>query len=163
MSAEDDDDGRGRKRARKSRWDTTTPSEGERALTMSQPGAATTTTTSVAPPPGMFGTGPSAEGGTIALPDAAAIHAHLASKGVLTAPVAPKSDDPEIVRRFAKFQDVNQRLAMRDFRDERDESERSPSPPPKYNRFGVKVNTREARMKDKLYRCLLYTSDAADE
>ena len=143
MSAGDDDDGRGRKRARKSRWDTTDDANNAVALT----------TSSVAPPPGMFGTGPSAEATEIVLPDAAAIHAHLAAKGVLAAPVVvPKSDDPEVMRRFAKFQDVNQRLATRDFRDEREESDRSPSPPPKYNKFGVKVNTREARMKDKLYR-----------
>ena len=90
----------------------------------------------------------------MALPDAAAIHAHLASKGVVTANAfrALETDDPETARRYAKYQDVQQRLTVRDFVDERPESDRSPSPPPKYNRFGVKVNTREARMKDKLYR-----------
>ena len=129
----DDDDARGRKRARKSRWDTTESDGGADAANASA----------------RFGTGSG-----VVLPDAAAIHAHLASKGVVTANAfrALETDDPETARRYAKYQDVQQRLTMRDFVDERPESDRSPSPPPKYNRFGVKVNTREARMKDKLYR-----------
>lgn len=40
---------------------------------------------------------------------------------------------------------------MWDFVDEWLESDWSLSSSSKYNRFGVKVNTREARMKDKLY------------
>ena len=99
----------------------------------------------VAPAP-RFGTGVSAGGGGIALPDAAAIQAHLASKGVVVANAAPtlRTDDPETAKRFAKYQDVSQRLTMRDFTDDRPESDRSP-PPPKYNKFGVKVNTAAGR------------------
>lgn len=130
---------RGRKRQRKSRWDTTDEDGGDASGVAAAP---------------RFGTGMSAGGGGIVLPDAAAIQAHLASKGVVAANAAQtlNTDDPETARRFAKYQDVSQRLTMRDFTDDRPESDRSPSPPPKYNKFGVKVNTREARMKDKLYR-----------
>ena len=137
----------GRPRKRKSRWD-------------ADDGAADETREIAAMGDGSrFGTGPSmveqdAGDGPVALPDAAAIHAHLASRGVVSASAMTtlRTDDPEVTRKFAKYQDVSQRLAMRDFTDDRPESDRSPSPPPKYNRFGVKVNTREARMKDKILR-----------
>lgn len=137
----------GRPRKRKLRWD-------------ADDGAAVETREIAAMGDGSrFGTGPSmveqdAGDGPVALPDAAAIHAHLASRGVVSASAMTtlRTDDPEVTRKFAKYQDVSQRLAMRDFTDDRPESDRSPSPPPKYNRFGVKVNTREARMKDKILR-----------
>ena len=45
---------------------------------------------------------------------------------------------------------MTQRIEARDFRDERPERERSPSPPPKYDRHGARTNTREHRMEAKL-------------
>ena len=135
----DESEREGRPRKRKSRWDD--DADDGALVGVASEGAL------------RFGTGPSASE-QIVLPDAAAIHAHLASKGVVSASAisALNTDDPEVARRHAKYQDVSQRLAMRDFTDDRAEGDRSPSPPPKYNRFGVKVNTREARMKDKLLR-----------
>ena len=142
----DGDGERGRKRARKSRWDDDDGSASAAEALVNVP----------APPVPRFGGGNAGSGGSFALPDAAAIQARLASKGVVsaaaTAATTLSTTDPEAARRFAKYQDVSQRLTMRDFRDDRPEGDRSPSPPPKYNKFGVKVNTREARVKDRLYR-----------
>ena len=65
-------------------------------------------------------------------------------------PTPADSDDPEVVRQYAKYLDANQRLDARDFRDERLEHERSPSPPPRYDARGARVNTREHRIEQKL-------------
>ena len=161
----DEDVDRGRKKARKSRWDTpstttTTHSTTTPWTTTAVDDACTKAIASDERGRGnwnQFGEHP------IVLPDAKAIEAHVkrAASGMMTfgaiapkvaAQQAPRSDDPEVTRAYAKYVDRTQRLTMRDFRDDRAESDRSPSPPPKYDRFGVKVNTREARMKDKLFR-----------
>lgn len=146
----EDEEQRGRKRTRKSRWDddaTTTTTTGDGSALVTVPGPPTTNQQ-------RFGN--AGANASFALPDAAAIQARLASKGVVsaaaTAAMTLSTTDPEAARRFAKYQDVSQRLTMRDFTDDRPESDRSPSPPPKYNKFGIKVNTREARVKDRLYR-----------
>lgn len=153
-----DEEQRGRKRTRKSRWDdddeaattTTTRTTGDKSS-----GSALVTVPGP-PPTSQQRFGNAGANASFALPDAAAIQARLASKGVVsaaaTAAMTLSTTDPEAARMFAKYQDVSQRLTMRDFKDDRPESDRSPSPPPKYNKFGVKVNTREARVKDRLYR-----------
>ena len=70
--------------------------------------------------------------------------------GAVDGPSPADSDDPEVVRQHARYVDVTQRIEARDFRDERPERERSPSPPPKYDRHGARTNTREHRMEAKL-------------
>ena len=60
--------------------------------------------------------------------------------GATDGPSPADSDDPEVVRQHARYVDVNQRIEARDFRDERPERERSPSPPG-YDARGARTNT----------------------
>ena len=96
----------------------------------------------------------------------AAIKAHLASiaaklqggpadgaYGVGAAdggPTPAESDDPEVVKQYAKYVDITDRVRSGYFADERPEHARSPSPPPQYDKYGVRTNTRELRIKAKL-------------
>ena len=56
----------------------------------------------------------------------------------------------EVVRQYARYTDVAQRIASNDFYDDRPEHARSPSPPPKYDTNGVRQNTRDMRVREKL-------------
>ena len=59
------------------------------------------------------------------------------------------SGNPEIVKLHTDLADVD-RLIRSGAEDTRPEHERSPSPPPIYDSQGVRLNTREVRMKEKL-------------
>jgi splicing factor 1 len=70
-------------------------------------------------------------------------------------PTPADSDDPEVVARYLRFVEASRKLDERDFTDNRHTRERSPSPPPKYDNRGARVNTREWRMEQKLKgKCL---------
>ena len=65
-------------------------------------------------------------------------------------PTPAESDDPEVVKQYAKYVDITDRVRSGYFADERPEHARSPSPPPQYDKYGVRTNTRELRIKAKL-------------
>jgi len=137
------DEREGRPRKRKSRWES---AAGDGAGTIGTGTAvpdASAVEARLAGIVGKFGVQPSSR---------APAHLGLA-QGVGAAdggPTPADSDDPEVVRQYAKYLDANQRLDARDFRDERPERERSPSPPPRYDARGARVNTREHRIEQKL-------------
>jgi hypothetical protein len=134
------DEREGRPRKRKSRWES---AAGDGAGTGTGVPDASSVEARLAGIVGKFGVQPSSR---------APAHLGLA-QGVGAAdggPTPADSDDPEVVRQYAKYLDANQRLEARDFRDERPEHERSPSPPPRYDARGARVNTREHRIEQKL-------------
>ena len=138
-------DREGRPRKRRSRWETTggdddAPTTGS-ALALVQGGAAEAVKAHLA---GIAARLTGARGGP---GDLGGPHGVGAVDG---GPSPADSDDPEVVRQHARYVDVTQRIDARDFRDERPERERSPSPPPKYDRHGARTNTREHRMEAKL-------------
>ncbi|WPT14450.1 Splicing factor-like protein 1 [Picochlorum sp. SENEW3] len=61
------------------------------------------------------------------------------------------SGDPEIVRMHQELAEIDRKIRQ-GVEDTRPEHERSPSPPPIYDSQGVRLNTREVRMKEKLTR-----------
>ena len=65
-------------------------------------------------------------------------------------PSPAESDDPEVVKMYAKYVDITDRVRSGYFADERPEHARSPSPPPQYDKHGVRTNTRELRIKGRL-------------
>ena len=144
----------GRPRKRKSRW--------EDADAASASASAAAGASALAPGSALALIGGGGAGG---VPNAQAIKAHLAAiaarhgvqgefSGSLGAaeggPTPADSDDPEVVRSYAKYNDCCQRLNAGDFVDVRAEHERSPSPPPRYDKYGNRTNTRDMRMRDKL-------------
>ena len=136
------DEREGRPRKRKSRWESAA-GDGAGTGTGTAVPDASAVEARLAGIVGKFGVQPSSR---------APAHLGLA-QGVGAAdggPTPADSDDPEVVRQYAKYLDANQRLDARDFRDERPERERSPSPPPRYDARGARVNTREHRIEQKL-------------
>ena len=131
------DEREGRPRKRKSRWESAA-GDGAGTGTGTAVPDASAVEARLAGIVGKFGVQPSSR---------APAHLGLA-QGV--GPPSADSDDPEVVRQYAKYLDANQRLDARDFRDERPERERSPSPPPRYDARGARVNTREHRIEQKL-------------
>ena len=115
------DEREGRPRKRKSRWESAA-GDGAGTGTGTAVPDASAVEARLAGIVGKFGVQPSSR---------APAHLGLA-QGVGAAdggPTPADSDDPEVVRQYAKYLDANQRLDARDFRDERPERERSPSPP----------------------------------
>ena len=137
-------DREGRPRKRRSRWETTAGNDDNTttgsALALVQGGAAEAVKAHLA---GIAARLTGARGGP---GDLGGPH----GVGAVDGPSPADSDDPEVVRQHARYVDVTQRIEARDFRDERPERERSPSPPPKYDRHGARTNTREHRMEAKL-------------
>ena len=132
------DEREGRPRKRKSRWES---AAGD--------GAGTGTGTAV-PDASAVGAPPALSASSACSLRRARRHLGLA-QGVGAAdggPTPADSDDPEVVRQYAKYLDANQRLDARD--SGRPERERSPSPPPRYDARGARVNTREHRIEQKL-------------
>ena len=62
---------------------------------------------------------------------------------------AARSDNPAVKRMYERLADLSRRLLTGDLGIP-PEGERSPSPPPVYDRRGVRVNTRDVRARDKL-------------
>lgn len=60
------------------------------------------------------------------------------------------SGDPVVVGMHQDLADVERKLRAGVFVDPRPEHERSPSPPPVYDSQGIRLNTRETRIKEKL-------------
>jgi len=60
------------------------------------------------------------------------------------------SGDPEVVELHKKLADLERRIRSGLLEDTRPEHERSPSPPPIYDSAGVRLNTREVRLKEKM-------------
>ncbi|XVF53624.1 hypothetical protein PTKIN_Ptkin05aG0113400 [Pterospermum kingtungense] len=58
--------------------------------------------------------------------------------------------DPEIQKLKADLSEVNDRLQKPELHDDRPEHDRSPSPEPLYNNLGMRINTREVRLRQKL-------------
>lgn len=61
--------------------------------------------------------------------------------------------NPETLELQRQLNNINQKLQLLQagkYVDDREEGDRSPSPPPVYNEMGVRVNTREQRAKEKL-------------
>ncbi|KAJ6840713.1 branchpoint-bridging protein-like [Iris pallida] len=56
----------------------------------------------------------------------------------------------EVVKLHAQLYEITRKLQSREVVDERPDDERSPSPPPIYNNLGIKINSREARLREKL-------------
>ena len=60
-------------------------------------------------------------------------------------------ENPVVEDHYKRFYDLSGKLQRREFTDPRPERERSPSPPPKYDKVtGFKINSRELRMRDKI-------------
>lgn len=56
----------------------------------------------------------------------------------------------EVVKLHAQLYEITQKLQAREVVDERPDGERSPSPPPVYNNLGIKINSREVRLRENL-------------
>ncbi|KAJ6836763.1 branchpoint-bridging protein-like [Iris pallida] len=56
----------------------------------------------------------------------------------------------EVVKLHAQLFEITQKLQAREVVDERPDGERSPSPPPLYNDLGMKINSREIRLRETL-------------
>ncbi len=95
--------------------------------------------------------------------DPTKILAHLAAKGfvsgsgdagetsTLNGLKRTPHPNPVVEDHYKRFYDLSGKLQRRDFQDRRPERERSPSPPPKYDKVtGFKINSRELRMRDKI-------------
>ena len=63
-----------------------------------------------------------------------------------------ESGRPELVKLYTELAEVERQIRAGEFVDTRPEQERSPSPPPIYDAHGVRLNTREVRMKEKMGR-----------
>jgi splicing factor 1 len=62
---------------------------------------------------------------------------------------APISDDPHIRELHEELNEVSRKILNNEL-DIPPEGERSPSPEPVYDRMGIRLNTREVRVKDRL-------------
>ncbi|KAI3458168.1 hypothetical protein Pfo_014831 [Paulownia fortunei] len=60
------------------------------------------------------------------------------------------SIDPKIISLRVKLMEINKKLQSSEIYDERPAGERSPSPEPVYNNLGIRINTRDARIRKKL-------------
>ncbi|CDP05215.1 unnamed protein product [Coffea canephora] len=58
--------------------------------------------------------------------------------------------DPEINDLKMQLVEINSKLQSSDVQDDRPEEERSPSPEPMYNNLGIRINTREVRLRRRL-------------
>ncbi|KAL0299506.1 UNVERIFIED_CONTAM: Splicing factor-like protein 1 [Sesamum radiatum] len=58
--------------------------------------------------------------------------------------------DPKIINKKVKLLEINKKLQSPEIYDERPEGERSPSPEPVYNNLGMRINTRDVRVRKKL-------------
>lgn len=58
--------------------------------------------------------------------------------------------DPLAQKLRTELVEINNKLKNSEFRDDRPEEKRSPSPPPVYNNLGIRINTREVRLRAKL-------------
>ncbi|XP_059667061.1 splicing factor-like protein 1 [Cornus florida] len=58
--------------------------------------------------------------------------------------------DPEIQELNVKLLEINRKLQRSELHFGRPEGERSPSPEPVYNNLGIRINTREVRLREKL-------------
>ncbi|KAK9291429.1 hypothetical protein L1049_019376 [Liquidambar formosana] len=58
--------------------------------------------------------------------------------------------DPNIQKLKSRLLVVNSKLKSSTLHDDRPEEERSPSPQPVYNNLGIRINTREVRLREKL-------------
>ncbi|XP_058205867.1 splicing factor-like protein 1 [Rhododendron vialii] len=58
--------------------------------------------------------------------------------------------DPKIQKLKLRLSELNSKLLSSELHDDRPEEKRSPSPEPKYNNLGIRTNTREARLREKL-------------
>lgn len=58
--------------------------------------------------------------------------------------------DPEFQGLKSKLAEINSKLERSEVHDDRPEAERSPSPQPVYNNLGIRINTREVRLRNKL-------------
>ncbi|KAF8008570.1 hypothetical protein BT93_K2285 [Corymbia citriodora subsp. variegata] len=66
--------------------------------------------------------------------------------------VLESDSDPEIVKLKGKLAELNYELQKPVLHDVRPAEKRSPSPEPVYNDLGIRVNTREVRLRDELVR-----------
>ena len=89
--------------------------------------------------------------------DPSKIFKHLAAKGfgqntdVLNGLTRQPHENPVVEDHYKRFYDLSGKLQRREFTDPRPERERSPSPPPKYDKVtGFKINSRELRVRDKI-------------
>ncbi|PSS33087.1 Branchpoint-bridging protein [Actinidia chinensis var. chinensis] len=60
--------------------------------------------------------------------------------------------DPEIQKLKVRLSDINSKLLSPELHDDRPEKERSISPKPVYNNLGLRINTREVRLREKLIK-----------
>lgn len=58
--------------------------------------------------------------------------------------------DPEISRLKTELVEINSKLQSSDLKDDRPEEDRSPSPEPIFNNLGIRINTREVRLRRRL-------------
>ncbi|KAI8032672.1 Splicing factor-like protein 1 [Camellia lanceoleosa] len=58
--------------------------------------------------------------------------------------------DPKIQKLKLRLSELNSKLLSSEFHDDRPEEERSPSPQPVYNNLGIRINTRQMRVREKL-------------
>jgi splicing factor 1 len=63
-----------------------------------------------------------------------------------------ESGRPELVKLYTELAEVERKIRAGEFTDTRPEQERSPSPPPIYDAHGVRLNTRDVRMKENMGR-----------
>jgi len=89
--------------------------------------------------------------------DPSKIFKHLAAKGFghntdgLNGLTRTPHANPVVEDHYKRFYDLSGKLQRREFTDPRPERERSPSPPPKYDKVtGFKINSRELRVRDKI-------------
>ena len=89
--------------------------------------------------------------------DPSKIFKHLAAKGfgqntdLLNGLTRQPHENPVVEDHYKRFYDLSGKLQRREFTDPRPERERSPSPPPKYDKVtGFKINSRELRVRDKI-------------
>ncbi|XP_052203961.1 splicing factor-like protein 1 [Diospyros lotus] len=60
--------------------------------------------------------------------------------------------DHQIQKLMERLHQINSKLRSSELHDERPEEERSPSPQPEYNNLGIRINTREVRLRNKLVK-----------
>ncbi|XP_022888785.1 splicing factor-like protein 1 [Olea europaea var. sylvestris] len=58
--------------------------------------------------------------------------------------------DPKTISLKMQLMEINSKLQSSEIHDNRPAEERSPSPEPEYNNLGMRINTREARLRKKL-------------
>ncbi|KAL2550394.1 splicing factor-like protein 1 [Forsythia ovata] len=58
--------------------------------------------------------------------------------------------DPKTISLKMQLMEINSKLQSSEIHDDRPAEERSPSPEPEYNNLGIRINTREVRLRKKL-------------